>query len=104
MSVAAVEACYASPWLTVWFKPRRTIERIVSAEPRRRLWLLAGLATLGNLLTLLPMPPAIRFLHDWRVIAAGLILLPIVGMIGLHVQGFCFKWVGRLFGGRAPAS
>jgi signal peptidase I len=104
MPVAAGEARHASPWLTVWFKPRRTIERIVSADPRRHIWLLAGLATLGNLLALLPMPPAIHFLHDWRAVAAGLILLPIVGMIGFYVQGFCFNWVGRLFGGRAAAS
>jgi signal peptidase I len=94
---------HGSPWLTVWFKPRRTIERIVASDPRRHLWFLAALMPLGNLLTFLPMPQATRFLLDWRVILAALVLLPIMGMIGLYIQGFCFKWIGRMFGGRAPS-
>jgi signal peptidase I len=103
MSFASAETRYASPWLTVWFKPRRTIERIVSVDPGRYLWLLVGIVSIGNVVSTVPMHTVLR-LPDWRVIVALLVALPVLGMAFLYLQALFFKWVARLFGGKAPAA
>jgi signal peptidase I len=102
MSIAPAEARHASPWLTMWFKPRQTIERIVSADPGRYLWLLVGIVSIGNFVSAVPMQTTLSLL-DWRVIVALLVALPVLGMVFLYLQALFFKWIARLFGGKAPA-
>jgi signal peptidase I len=91
----------SSPWLSVWLKPRKTIERIVAINPRRHVLLLAGLAGLSAV----PIEAIDGTLTgrelDWSRLAAFVVLGSAIGIAGLYVSGFLLRWTGKIFGGRA---
>jgi signal peptidase I len=64
---------------------------------------LVGIVSIGNVVSAVPMQIIPRLL-DWRMIAALLVALPVLGMAFLYLQALFFKWVARLFGGKAPAA
>jgi signal peptidase I len=101
MSVAAPESSHFSPWLTVWWKPRVTIERIVAANPKHHVLLLAAIGGVASLLTQLIFADFAIELVDWRLIAIGSIAAAIFGVVSLYIAGVIFAWSGRLLGGHA---
>jgi signal peptidase I len=97
------DALRPSPWLSVWFRPRDTIERIVAADPRYCSWLLAALGAAGSAIFLLIDAAGAAALLDLRLIAAVLVVGACIGIGGLYVSGLFLRWSGRLLGGHAPA-
>ncbi len=71
------QAAQFSPWISVWLKPRRTIEHVLAERPRR------GVLVLGSV---------------------SLMASTVIQLIGLYISGFVFKWCGRLFGGRTTSA
>ena len=98
------QAVQSSPWLSVWLKPRQTIENILSERPQRGALLLGSLSLMAGTVTQLVGLAVEWRLFDWRMAAALAIACFIAGIIGLYISGFVFKWCGRLFGGRASAA
>jgi signal peptidase I len=90
-----------SPWLSVWFRPRQTIERIVAANPRRQVWLLASLGLICSTVLQLLLAGWISVLLDWRAGAALVVGGAIAGIVSLYYSSLFFRWSGRLFGGQA---
>jgi signal peptidase I len=92
-----------SPWIGVWFTPRRTIERLVEARPTRHVRLLAVLGTLASIYSqIVVVDGSGRFL-DWQVAPFFVLLCALVGLASLYVDALTLSWIGRLLGGRAPA-
>jgi signal peptidase I len=105
MAVAAADLSKPSPWLSVWRRPRDTIERIVATNPKRQVLLLAALAGI-SLMLMLPWLNADGFgftteLLDWRLLTIGAIGGAIFGIVNLYVSTVLLSWSGRMLGGRA---
>ena len=92
-----------SPWVSVWFSPRLTIERLVATRPTYLVWPLAILGTVASLYNQISVIDGATYLLNWQL-ALGLVLLGIlVGIAWLYLAGLLLSWIGRLLGGRAPA-
>jgi len=90
-----------SPWISIWFSPRRTIRRIVDAEVPPSFWPVVMLYLLGEAVAALKFDAAGAV--DWNGSSMPL-GISVVG-VGLRVQvapGF-LALIGRWFGGEAKA-
>jgi signal peptidase I len=101
MTHAADDVRTPSPWLSVWFRPGDTIERVLAGRPRGGPLLLAGLGMAGSCIWTIVGTRFATSLTDWRIL--GVVLL--AGFVGggflLCVNAFFFGLSGRLIGGRA---
>src|SRR5262245_31803475 len=104
MTTASADARPISPWLSVWLRPRQTIERIVAADPRRHVWLLASLSLIGGIAVQIVLAGWKTLLLDWRAIVGLVLVGMILGIVALYYAGFFFRWSGKLFDGRASAA
>jgi signal peptidase I len=96
MTLRSLDVPHTSPWLSVWLKPRQTIERIVAANPRRHVWLLASLGLICGAVVQLLLAGWGTVLRDWRAIVGIVLVGAIFGIIGLYYSGFFFRWSGKL--------
>ena len=64
------QAVQSSPWLSVWLKPRQTIENILSERPQRGALLLGSLSLMAGTVTQLIGLAVEWRLFDWRMAAA----------------------------------
>src|ERR1700722_4108318 len=98
------QAARPSPWISVWLKPRQTIEHILAERSPRGALLLGSLTLMaGTLVQLLAFGIQYRP-FDWYMAAVSVIVCAIAGIIGLFIAAFLFKRSGRLLGGRASAA
>ncbi len=90
-----------NPWLSIWTRPRDTIEAIVSSDPRRLVLLLAALGGFANALD----RASLRDLGDKYdlpvIFGLSAIGGPIGGIVALYVGGALIRWTGTWIGGRA---
>ena len=102
MAPDAADSPTSSPWLSVWFNPRRVVEAILAANFGWRVLLLAAVYMISEFATQLiftfGMPSA---LPDWRIIAAVILIAAAAGIVGLYLSACFLKWTGALLGGRA---
>jgi len=104
MTSAVSDAPLPSPWISLWFRPGATIERIVATNPRRHVLLLAALAAISSFIfTPISIGSTIELL-DWRIIAGIVVLGAIYGVVTLYIAGLTFWLAGKTFGGRAPSA
>ena len=90
-----------SPWLSVWLRPRDTIERIVATNPRYQVLLLAALGGISIVAFALIDTKLLTGLLHWRVIAIVTLVGAAFGVVNLYVSGVLFLWSSRILGGRA---
>src|SRR5262249_17723533 len=90
-----------SPWLSVWLRPRDTIERIVATNPRYQVLLLAALGGISIVAFALIDAKLLTGLLQWRVIAIVTLVGAAFGVVNLYVSGVLFLWSSRILGGRA---
>lgn len=92
-----------SPWLTVWFSPRQTIERLVATQPAYLVRPLAVLGTVASFYSQISVIDGASYSLDWQL-ASGVVLGgALLGFVWLYVAGLTLSWIGRLLGGQAPA-
>jgi signal peptidase I len=91
----------ASPLLSVWFKPRDTIGRVLATDPRRHVLLLAALGAIAGFVAELTKAGLVLQLLDWRL--AGIVAIggAICGILGVYIYALLFRWGGLLLGGGA---
>jgi len=90
-----------SPWLSVWFSRRDTIERIVAQNPRRHVLVLAALASIAAYLIQLIGASYTAVLLSWPITAALVCIGAALGILGLYVSAIIWSWVNGPFGGKA---
>jgi signal peptidase I len=98
----------SSPWLSVWFNPGGTIERVLAEPPslllQLSLFLLAAGAFAYQMVATLVGERVTVALLDWRFLVGGAVVALVLGAVGLYVGAFIMRWSGRLLGGRASPS
>src|SRR5215813_2462853 len=90
-----------SPWLSVWFKPGDTIDRVLAAEPKLSLLVLAAGGVADMMVSTLVDEGLTTALLDWRFLAGAAVTAAVVGVVGLYLSAILLSWSGRIFGGRA---
>jgi|GEM_PF-3658543 len=92
------------PWLSMWTRPRSTIEAVVAYRPTYRFWVLSGI---------IGWPAAIQVAQIYALSASfelPLILLmtvlaaPLLGALCITVVGGVVYFTGKLLGGKASFS
>jgi signal peptidase I len=91
----------SSPWLSVWVKPRSTIERILATNPRSHVLLLAALGGVAAIPVEWIAAGLTTQVRDWPKVAAIVVLGAVAGLVNLYIFALLLGWTGKLFGGRA---
>jgi signal peptidase I len=98
----ASDARASSPWLSIWFHPRRVAERILKTSFGWQVLLLAALGMISQIASELVfafgLPAA---LPAWRIIAGVILIGAAAGVLLLYLTACFLKWTGSWFGGRA---
>jgi signal peptidase I len=90
-----------TPWFSVWFKPGDTIERALAKNPNGSPLLLAGFGMTGACVGAIAAAGLAAVLFDWRVLAATVVVGPVIGVLLLYVNAFFVALLGMMFGGEA---
>ncbi|HSX38798.1 MAG TPA: hypothetical protein VLE95_08265, partial [Chlamydiales bacterium] len=93
-----------NPLIGIWMSPRATIRSIVNLNPKYGVFYLAWIYALQNYF---------YFSNYWSfglrysfytILAFGLVLAPLYGLIWVYFSGYVLHLVGRILGGKAPSS
>ena len=101
--MSAEDRAIRSPWITVWFSPRQTIERLVATRPTYFVWPLAILGTIAGTYNQISVIYSASFLSDWQLAISLLLFGAVVGIAWLYLYGSTLSWIGRRLGGQASA-
>jgi signal peptidase I len=102
MAPDAADASTPSPWLSVWFKPRRVVERILATNSGRSVLLLAALGMMSEIAAQLVIVSGLPgVLSGGRIVFGVIIVGAVVGIAALYLSACFLKWAGILFGGGA---
>ena len=101
--MSAEDGTIRSPWLTVWFSPRQTIERLVAARPTHLVLPLAILGTIAGTYNQISVIYSASFLSDWQLAISLLLFGAVFGTAWLYLYGLTLSWIGRWLGGQASA-
>lgn len=92
-----------NPWVSMWTKPRTTIQQIVKTNPEHLVFLLAAIAGISKAMD----RAVIRSLGDqWHwpsIFLFALIGGTISGIVGLYIGSTLIRWTGTWIGGKASA-
>jgi signal peptidase I len=99
--MSAADPSKPSPWFSVWWHPRDTIERIVATNPKHQVLLLAALSGMSTILAEWIYAGFTAELFDWRLLTIGAIGGAIFGIIAIYVSAVLLSWGGNMLGGRA---
>ena len=93
-----------NPWLSIWTRPRETIQRIVDTDPEKHL---VALAALGGVVQTLS-EASNRDMGDrvgvLSILALALIAGSIGGVIGVYLSALLLRWTGKWIGGNASTA
>lgn len=94
----------SSPLLSIWWRPRQTIEHVVASRPGH---MVLPLATLGGVASALGMLMGYGVgseLAGWRILLACVVGGGILGIVNVYFFSAVTGWVARKMGGQAPAA
>ncbi|HLJ52002.1 MAG TPA: signal peptidase I [Rhizomicrobium sp.] len=99
--ILAKDRATRSPWVTVWLRPRQTIERLVETRPAYFVWPLAILGTTAGIYNqIVVIHGSSQFLDG--PLALGLVALgALLGIAWLYATALMLSWIGALLGGQA---
>ena len=90
-----------SPWISIWLSPRQTIDHILATGPRRFVWLLAALGTIGSIYSQALGVGFLDGVAGWRVWLCFVAGSAVIGILFLYLNALILRGVGSLIGGRA---
>jgi len=95
-----------SPWLSIWFNPGDTIERVLVAKPTLfRLLLPAAGGNAALIVSVLIGEDVTTALLDWRVLAGLAVIAAVSALVNLYLSAFLLGLSGWMFRGHAsPAA
>ncbi len=92
-----------NPWLSMWTKPRATIQQIVDTDPERLVLVLAAIAGFSQTLDQNARMSGGDAL-GWPIIFLILAIAgPISGLIGLYIGSVLIRWTGNWMSGNASS-
>lgn len=90
-----------NPWLSMWIRPRASIQQIVDDDPDHLVVLLAAIAGIGSVLDRACMKSMGDRLELPLILIIAVIAGPIGGIISLYLFGALLRWTGSWIGGAA---
>ena len=102
MSATSDSTSTSLPWGTVWLSPRLAVDRVIAAESRLAILVLAAVGASAQVVAQFVLAGSMGALREWRIILGGVLLGVLLGMINLYVWAPLLGWSAQLFGGRAP--
>ena len=101
-----------SAWLTIWYRPRATIRRIVDTAPRRFVveiaWLAGTMAAFDVEATAASIRLPARVGHLPRFGPIGMavfaVVMGVLNVVVLYAAGALLRWAGYMLGGTANAA
>ena len=94
----------ASPFLSVWWRPRQTIEHIVAGRPGHLVLPLAALGGVAATVGMLVTYKAASDVFDWRALLACIVGGSVIGIFNLYFWAAVTGWLGRKMGGQASTA
>ena len=92
-----------NPWVSMWTRPRTTIQQIVDENPEHYVWVLAALAGIGRVLD----RASIRNMGDRvefpLILLLALVAGPIGGLVSLYIGSALIRWTGNWMSGKASS-
>lgn len=89
-----------SPWLSIWMRPRETIQAIAAQNPRQSLWLLAFIYGFTSLLNGFQSFPLAQQYGIVGILLISVIIAPLWGYLFFAIWSYVVLWVGKLFKGQ----
>ena len=99
-----IHALSASPWISMWTNPRRTIREIVDRDPKRHVLVLAAVAGIGKALNNAVQQSSgddHAFLSIFLTVVIG---GTIGGILSLYIFAALLSWTGNWIGGYGDSS
>lgn len=93
-----------NPWLSIWVRPRSTIESIVEYNPKYRLWTLSALSGLPILLQFAQTFMLGKSSSTLSIFIIAVIFSFLVGIINITVWSALCLWTGKWIGGKSNFS
>ncbi len=90
-----------NPWVSIWRQPRATIRQIVASDPERYVTAIAAITGASSTLNRASNHNAGDKLDFWQILAIGLLVGPIAGVVGLYLGAVLVRWTGKWMGGQA---
>jgi hypothetical protein len=90
-----------NPWFSIWLRPRDTMRSILDRDPKSRIWFLAALGGISQVLhQASAMEDPEQLAYDPISILVTIAILGVVyGMVSLWVMPYPVCWTGRWLGG-----
>lgn len=104
MASDAPDASTSSPWLSVWFRPRRVVERISTTGSGWSVLLLAALGMISEIVAILVGAFGLPAAPGWRVVAAVILTGAVLGILYVYLAACFLKWTGAVFKGHASVA
>ena len=106
---AAAGDVWVDSWLTIWYRPRATIRRIVDTDPRKFVlgiaWLAGALAALNNQVAAATIDLPANVAHFPRLGPIGItiaaFIFGVLSVVGLYGLASLYRWSGHILGGTA---
>jgi hypothetical protein len=92
----AAASPHPSPWVSIWFSPRRTIRRIVDSDAPPNWWPVIGLVLLVNIFAVLEFDPpgAVNLSRSFMPVAIGAAQTIFAVLVGPFLLAFVGSWLG----------
>src|SRR4029077_479673 len=95
----------SSPWVSVWLKPRITIERVLARYSTAQILLLVSLNTVIPFLVGMATEGHLDLeSQDWRALVIVIFGASVIGIAVLYLAALFFRISGTLFRGPATAA
>jgi len=92
-----------NPWVSMWTKPRATIQQIVDTNPERLVLVLAAIAGFSQALDRASMNSNGDTLEWPTIFLIAAIAGPISGLITLYIGSALIRWTGHWMSGNASS-
>jgi hypothetical protein len=89
-----------SPFLTIWFQPRKTIRNLITSSSNKGIFLGGAIWGIMRVIEYMVTKNAGFSLPLWEILSISLVGGTIAGIILMYIAGFWFTWIGKLFGGK----
>jgi len=92
-----------NPWVSMWTKPRATIQQIVDTNPEYLVLLLAAISGFSESLNRASTKSMGDKLEWPMIFLIAAIVGPLGGIIGLYIGSVLIRWTGGWIGGQASS-
>lgn len=89
-----------NPWLSIWIRPRETMQSLLQKDPDDLVILLASFAGFSEILISASRNNLGDYMPVPVIFSLAIILGPVIGIPGLFFGGVLFRWTGQWLGGQ----